>query len=108
MKDSLASSYLSATSTLPGSAAEAAAIHKRSNYAAITLTHIFVLVTVETLGPTNAEGIRVLDKIGDRLSAVTGDPLESTFLYERLSVLVQRFNMIAFHGSFISETDVEA
>ena len=106
--DSLAPSHLSATSSLPGSAAEAAAVRKRSKYAAITLTQIFVPVAVETLGPVNADDLRFLDQSGDRVSAVTGDPRESFFLYQRQSVLVQRFNMVAFRGSFISETDTEA
>ena len=56
--DSLASSYLSATSSLPGSAAESAAARERSKYAAITLTHIFIPISIETLGPVNAEGLR--------------------------------------------------
>ena len=102
--DSLAPSYLSSTSSLPGSAAEAEAVRKRSKYAAITLTHIFVQVAVETLGPINAEGPRFLYQIGDRLSAVTGDPRQSSVLYQSLPVLVQRLNMIAFCGSFISDT----
>ena len=92
---------------LPGSAAEAAAARKRSKYATITLTHIFVPVEVETLVPVNAvpvnaKGLHFLDQIGDRLIAVTEDLCEMSFLYQRLSVLIQRFNMI------ISETDTEA
>ena len=71
------------------------------------LTYIFVLVEVETLESVNAEGLHSLDQIGDRLSAITGNPRESS-LYQRLSVLIQWLNMIAFHGSFISETDIEA
>ena len=106
--DSLAPSHLLATSSLPGSAAEAAAARKRSKYAAITLTHIFVPVAEETLGSVNAGGLRFLNQIADRLSGVSGDTRESSFLYQRLSVIVQRFNMIAFRGSFISETDTEA
>ena len=90
--NSLASSYLSATSSLPGSAAEAAAVRERSKYAAITLTHVFVPVAVETLRHVNAEGLRFLDQIGDRLSAVIGYPRESSFLYQRLSVIFQSFN----------------
>ena len=92
VEDLLAPSYLSAIS-LPDSKAEAAAAWKRSKYAAITLTHIFVPVAVETLGRVNAEGLRFLDQIGDRLSGVTGDPRDSSFLYQRLSVIFQRFNM---------------
>ena len=87
---------------------EAASARKRSKYAAITEIHSVVLVAVETLGPVNTEGLRFLDQIGDSLSAVTGDPRESSFVYQRLSVLVQRFNMIVFRGSFISETDTDA
>ena len=77
MVDSLAPSYLSATFSRSGSAAEAAAVRKSSKYAAITLTDNFVPVAVETLGPVDAEGLRFLDQIGDRLSVVTGDPRDA-------------------------------
>ena len=72
------------------------------------LIHIFVPVAIETLGPVNAEGLRFLDQTGDRLSAVTRDPQESSFLYQRLSVLIQCFNLITFHGSFVFDMDIEA
>ena len=96
------------TSSLPGSASEAAATRKGSKYAAITLAHIFVPVAVELLGPINAECLRFLNEIDDRLSAFPGDPRESSFLYQRLFVLVQRFNTIAFRGPFNSETATDA
>ena len=80
---------------------------KRSKYAAIMLTHIFVPVAVETQKLVNFKGLRSLDQIGNRLSAITRYPQEATFLYQRLSVIVQHFSMIAFHGSFMSETDIE-
>ena len=63
----LAISYLSSASSLPGSATEAAVIREWSKYATIMLIHIFVQVAVETLGTDNAEGLRFLDQIGDRL-----------------------------------------
>ena len=71
--DSLATSYLLSTSSLPDRAAEAAAILKK-RYAVIRLTHILVPVAVKTLGPVNAEGLRFLDQTVDRLTAGTGDP----------------------------------
>ena len=107
MVDFLATSYLASTSSHPGSAAEAAAIEKKSNYAAITRIHIFVPVAVETLGPIHVNGLSFIYQIDDRLSAVAGDTRESSFLFQRLSVLVQRFNVIACRGSFISETDID-
>ena len=69
--------------------------------------NILVPVVVETLGPINADGTSFFEQIGDRLSSVTREPRETSFLFQRLSVLVQRFNMIAFRGSFISATDIK-
>ena len=97
--DSLAPSYLSVASSLPGSVAEAAVARKRSKYVAIMLTHIFVPVVVETLGPVNTEGLRFLNQIGDSFL-----PLPETHASRPSYIrLVQRFNMIAFRGSFIRD-----
>ena len=57
--------------------------------------------------PITAEGLRFLYELVDRLIAVSGDPRELSFLFQRLSVLVQRFNMVVFRGTFNSETDIE-
>ena len=62
--DSLAPSYLSATSSLLFLAAEAAAPRKSSKYTAITLTRIIIPVAVEPLGPANTKGLSFLDQIG--------------------------------------------
>src|SRR6218665_2052584 len=31
-----------------------------------------------------------------------GDPREASFLFQRLSLVIQRFNAIAFHGTFVT------
>ena len=104
--DTFASSYFASTSSTPGAAAEAAATRKLSRYSTISQTHIFIPVALETMGPINADGLRFLYDLGDRLVSVSGDPKESSFLFQRLSVLVQRFNIVAFRGTFNSETDI--
>ena len=53
------------------------------------------------------DGQRFLDRLGERLSFISGDPRETTFLYQRLSVLIQIFNVVAFRGSLLSETVTE-
>ena len=103
----LTPSYVSSASSTPGGAGEAAATRKLSKYATIGQTHIFILVALETMGPINAEGSRFFYELGDRPNSVSGDPRESSFLFQRLSALVQRFNMVAFRGTFTPETDVE-
>ena len=57
--------------------------------------------------PINAEGLRFMYELGNRLISVSGDPRESSFLFQRLSVLVQWFIIAAFRDTFNSETDIE-
>ena len=81
--DTLASSYTPKKSVTPCGAVEAAATRKRVMYAEIIQSHLFVLMAIETLGPMN------MDSLGERFSSVSGDPRETTFIYQRLSVLIQ-------------------
>src|SRR6218665_600946 len=94
--DTLAASYLANTSTTAGSAAEAAATRKQAKYHELSNTHIYIPLALETLGPINNTG---MDFISD-LSRSTGDPKVSSFLFQRLSISVQRFNAVAFRGTF--------
>ena len=95
-----AASYLSQTAISAGSAAEQAAIHKTAKYALLPATHMFVPVAFETLGPVNSEGAEFLSELGRRISVVSGDQRETKFLFQRLSICVQRHNAIAFRGTF--------
>jgi len=40
------------------------------------------------------------NNLGHHLAQITGDSRETTFLYQRLSVAILRFNALAFHGTF--------
>ena len=102
-----ASSYTPTTSMTPCGAAEAAATRKRAKYAEIIQSYLFVPIAIETLGPINMDGQRFLDSLDERLSSVSGDPRETTFLYQRLSVLIQIFNSVAFRGTILPETVIE-
>ena len=43
---------------------------------------------------------------GRRITQVSTDQRESAFLFQRLSVLIQRFNAVAVHGTFaLTPTD---
>jgi hypothetical protein len=99
--DTLAPSYVSATSACAGAAAEAADIRKQAKYVAIGHSHVFCAIACETMGPINADGLEFLKELGNRLSQCTGDPREGSFLLQRISVLIQRGNSVAFTGSFI-------
>ena len=103
--DTNAASYLSDTSQTVGAAAERAAARKHEKYLQLSATHFFVPLAFETMGPINTEGQAFLSDLGRKLSAITGEPRETSFLYQRISLTIQRFNTIAFRGTFASQNN---
>ena len=81
--------------------AERAASLKCAKYMDIIRTHLFCPVAIETMGPINRAGIEFLDSLGRRTSDITGDVREKAFLYQRISVILQRCNAICFSETFI-------
>ena len=103
--DTVADSYLAATSTTAGAAAEAAAERKNLKYAALMQFNLFAPLAIETFGPICAEGQAFIRELGKRISAATSDPREAAFLFQRISIAVQRYNAICFAGTFQSASD---
>ena len=103
--DTLASSYVHFSSVTAGSAAEKAASKKMTKYADITSTYEFVPIAFETLGPINTAGLSFLKAIGKRLIQSQGDIREGSFLFQRLSIAMQRYSALAFRGSFEDSRD---
>ena len=98
--DTLAESYLLATSSSAGGAADGAANRKELKYQSLTNTHTFIPLAFEMFGPINSKGIVFFNQLGCCLAASTGDMRETSFLFQRLSLTIQRFNAISFNGSF--------
>ena len=48
----------------------------------------------------NSSGYDFLCEVGRRLTAVSADPREISFLFQRLSVFLQRFNSVLISESF--------
>ena len=74
-----------------GAAADAAA-SKNRRYEDLSSTHMFVLVAIETLGPICEQSSDFLNKVGRRIFARSSDPRETSFLFQRISVAIQRIN----------------
>ena len=105
--DTLAASYLPDTSQTVGAAAERAASRKHEKYLPLSSTHVFIPLAFETMGPINDEGRDFLSELGRKTSMITGDPRETSFLFQRISLTIQRFNSIAFRGTFASQDNDE-
>jgi len=98
--DTLAASNIAGSSSMAGSAAEVAAGKKLQKYSEIMSRYSFVPIAFETLGPINSAGTDFIDDIGRRTHAITGDNREKSFLWQRLSMAIQRYNAICFRGTF--------
>jgi hypothetical protein len=98
--NTLAASYLSSTSVTACSAAEIASKRKEAKYASFSISHKFVPLAFETMGAIGSKATTFLRELGRRLSSTTGDTRETTFLFQRLSVAIQRFNAVCFAETF--------
>jgi hypothetical protein len=89
--DTLAESYVLKTSEVSGFAAEMACNRKHSKYSSIiSSNYIFKGLSFETLGPWCKETIDFINVIGNRLIAESGDSKSKKFIFERISLVIQR------------------
>ena len=51
-----------------------------------------ILAAVETLGPICSDGAEFITELGHRIASVSGDPRDTAFLFQRISIAVQRGN----------------
>jgi hypothetical protein len=89
------------TSEVSGFAAEMACKRKHSKYSSIiSLNYVFKGLVFETLGPWCKEAIDFINVIGKPLIAESGDAKSKKFLFERISLAIQRGNAASIRGTF--------
>ena len=98
--DTLAASNLPLSSTAPGEAAEFAAEKKVAKYALLSDHYIFQPIAFETLGPVNQTALNFIGSLGLKSQASSGDSRSGSFLWQRLSVVIQRYNAVCLLGTF--------
>ena len=104
----LADSYLHALSHSASGTAEITPVKKESKYSLLPPDYIFQPVAFETLGTLNSSGYDFLCEVGRRSSVDSGESRETSFLFQRLSVSIQRFNFILIHESFcLNDEDLD-
>jgi len=64
-------------------------------------------VAVETHGSMDDATVWFLSDLGRKISERSGDLLDGQFLFQRISVLIQRFNAILFHETFPAEDGID-
>ena len=99
--DTYAASHLQLTSTTACAAAEQAAVNKTTKYVALAATHSFVPVAVKKSGAWYPQSAEFIEDLGRRITTITNEPLETTHLYQSMSVILQRGNAVAFCNIFL-------
>ena len=98
--DTYAAYHIQATAISGGAAAEMASDNKMVNYNDRATTHIFVPFAVKTSGAWCSQSAQFVEDLGRKITAVTNEHLETTYLYQRLSVSLKRGNAAAFNNTF--------
>jgi len=99
----LAESYVDVAAQDAGAVAELAASRKSAKYTELESCYLCQPIVVESLGPLNGSVVSFLSGLGQRITEVSGEDSEGSFLFQRLSVLIQRFNAVLLHDCIIDE-----
>jgi len=71
-----------------------------------TGSHIFQPLVFKSLhGPQNASAISFIEELNHRISQHSDDDREIQFLFQRLRVIMQRYNAVLYVENFLAASD---
>ena len=74
----------------------------QEGYSGLAADYLFQPIAVEILGPIN-ESADFLSLLAKKISQHSGNERETAFLFQRVSALLQRYNSVLLHNSFVRE-----
>jgi len=75
---------------------------KIDKYSKLVSTHIFYPFVIQTAGTWHEMAIELTQEIGRRITTITEDTRETTFLFQRFSMALQRGNAVSFHNTMVT------
>ena len=87
-----------------GVVSDLAADRKLNEYSSLSSAYTIQPIAVDNLGGFSMSTTSFLSELGRRLSSVWNDPNETLYLFQRISVALQRFNSVLLHDSFPDNT----
>jgi len=102
----LAASYLSSSAREASAAAELAANRKSAKYADLPQSP-FSAYRPGYLGSMNSSTVSFFSDLSRRISTISGDIRESSYLFQRIAIAIQRFNSVLFGDSFLPGDDFD-
>ena len=64
---------------------------------------MFIPVAIETGGPWNVEATELIQEIVRRITLVNREPHETEYLFQRISIAIQKGNHLAYQSTFQTE-----
>ena len=98
--DTFATSHVNDTSSKAGAAADKAFTSKTATYAKHCQSNIFMPIAEEKSDIWNKQTYDFIVDLGWKISFITNDNRETSFLFQRFSIAIQRGNEICFTNSF--------
>ena len=89
-----AASCLAAIATVAGSATESAAVRKEMKHVELINHYHFFPISIESHGPLGNKAISFLSDLGRRIAMTMSDIRKTSFLFQRISVALKRFNAV--------------
>jgi len=102
-----AESYVAAAARGRREVAEMAANKKCQKYSELSTPYLFLPIAVETLGPMNDSAYEFFEILGRKITDMSGDSREVSFLFQRLLGIIQRFNAALFRDRFTLHDDLD-
>jgi len=90
----LAASYVDRAATDAGTVADMAATRKTEKYSTIFSAYRFEPIAVENLGVFSSTTLNFISELGRRICVHKGDAKEISYLFQRISIMLQRFNSV--------------
>ena len=97
--DTYADAHASNTAMETGVASSLAATNKTNKYSQLSATHIFTPVASDTAGNWHHQAVELVLELGRRATIITGDSRETTYLFQQLSVALQKGNTVSFQNT---------
>jgi len=74
-------------------------------YANLPNSYISQPIAFENVGTLNSSAVALISALGRKVFTKSNDFRESTFLFQRLAITLQRFNSVLLQESFVCDPD---
>ena len=105
VRDTLAKSYVSISSSKAGAVADLAERKKHNHYVALKQNHLFTPIAFESLGSCGPETKVFLVSLGKMMKKASGECKSLDYLLQKVSISIQRRNAACILGTFERRMD---